>query len=212
MAGERVTRRQLVWVEWMLRGCSATEAARRAGYKCPRISGQENLHRPHLQALLKERLEELQMGTDEVLTRLAEQARADIGLLFKRDEKGAIVIDWDKIVPPEEEPEIGAAPDLEKRTLGHLIKSIAFTRHGPKVELYDGQRALELIGKHHGLFKDVEAHEGEVIVRVVYEDHYVDPAEAAPSAGADQSGSTAVQRRDLGAPGGQDGAGDGSAS
>lgn len=77
------------------------------------------------------------MGADEVLSRLAEQARSSIADVITVDERG-----W--------------RLDLAKvQANGHLVKRIRETREGPDVELHDAQAALSLLGKHLGLFVDV---------------------------------------------------------
>lgn len=77
------------------------------------------------------------MSADEVLMRLAEQARAAYSDAICEDG----TVDVAELVSP------GRA---------HLIKSIKFTESGKKnVEFYDAQAALQLLGKHHKLFSDV---------------------------------------------------------
>jgi hypothetical protein len=123
-----------------------------------------------IQAAIKRRLTEKAMGTDEVLTRLADQARSDIGIFFRIaerwtenpassqevidssievDDKGhpitlykvrAVVLDTDKLVDPH---------------YSYLVKKFADTpRNGLTIELHDAQSALELIGRNLGMFRD----------------------------------------------------------
>lgn len=78
-----------------------------------------------------------QMGREEVLFRLTEQARGE----------------HDRFITPD-------GVDLEALvTAGkaHLVKSVKPTRYGNAIEFYDAQSAAVHIGKHHGLF--VERHE-----------------------------------------------------
>ncbi|MFR2826538.1 MAG: terminase small subunit [Enterocloster bolteae] len=51
---------------------------------------------------------------------------------------------WSRIIPTEELPE-------EKRA---AISAIKETKFGINVETYDRVRALELLGRHLGMFKD----------------------------------------------------------
>src|SRR5512139_3147802 len=71
------------------------------------------------------------MTSEEVVARLVEQGRANIADFL--DDLGRL--DLDKV-----------------REHGYLVKSLRWTMHGPVLELHDAQRALELMGKHFGLF------------------------------------------------------------
>lgn len=76
------------------------------------------------------------MGADEVLVRLAQQARAEYALYLCDDG----TVDLARLLADGK---------------GHLIKGTKWDRLGNLVvEFYDGQHALELLGKHLGLFKD----------------------------------------------------------
>lgn len=139
----KLTNRQINFVNFYLRSWNASDAARRAGYK-----GDANTVGPRLlanvgiRAAIHDRMAETAMQTDEVLQRLGDQARFNptdlivekIRYLHDKDgnEVGQVQtfeLDWDK---------------LKER--GHLIKSVANTQWGPKIEAYDGQAALFKIG------------------------------------------------------------------
>ena len=90
------------------------------------------------------------MSADEVLMRLAEQARGDLGKFLNKD-GDSITIDL-------------KAMKADGKT--HLIKRISQTKRrrttkdvteeevSTTLELYDAQAAQQLIGKHHKLFTD----------------------------------------------------------
>lgn len=88
------------------------------------------------------------MCADEVITRLAEQARGDIA--------NFLVVDGDDW-----------ALDLAAiKERGYLVKKIKQGPHGPEIELYDAQAALALLGRTHGLFVDrqeISGRDGEPI-------------------------------------------------
>jgi phage terminase small subunit len=140
------------------------------GYAKPNAQGPRLLLNVGIQAAIAQRLRDKAMTTDEVLTRLADQARSDIGVFFKIaerwtenpapseevvdesiefDDKGfqhtqykvrAVVLDVDKLLDPH---------------YSHLVKKFADTpRNGLTIELHDAQSALELIGRNQGLFRD----------------------------------------------------------
>lgn len=149
---------------------NATEAARLAGYKLPRCSGPENLHKPAVQEAIAKWWASKAMDADENLGRLAEIARSDLGQFFKVaevwlenplpsheikaereevDSKGVkhvkylcrqIVLDVDKLTDPQ---------------FSRLVRKFAdSSKNGLSVELHDPVRALELIGKDLGRFKE----------------------------------------------------------
>lgn len=168
MAG--LSPKRTVFVEEYLRCWNATEAARCAGYTHAHVQGPRLLSNVSIQTAVTQRLKEKTMTTDEVLTRLANQARSDIGVFFKIaerwtenpapseevidesiefDDKGfqhtqykvrAVVLDVDKLLDPH---------------YSYLVKKFADTpRNGLTIELHDAQSALELIGRNQGMFKD----------------------------------------------------------
>lgn len=130
--------KQRAFVEHYVRTWNATEAARLAGYTGSDpslgVTGHRLLKNANVKAALDQRLTELTMSPAEILTRLTEQARADMGD-FLTD--GAL--------------------DLEKakqRGKLHLVKTYRVTRAGLSIELYDAQAALVHLGRKHGLFVD----------------------------------------------------------
>lgn len=138
------------FVEAYLTTWNASEAARQAGYKKEWSAGSFLMRIPEVRAAIEQRLKEAAMQADEVLSRLAEQGRIDISdfvqdvtiPLVGKDgelvgEMQGIRLNWDAI-----------------RAHGHLVKSVTATQYGPKIELHDGQKALELIGRHLALFTD----------------------------------------------------------
>jgi len=136
---ESYTEKQFLFVEHFLRCWNASEAARNAGYseKTAGIIGFENLRKPKIKALIKQRMENAVMDTDEVLFRLGKMARSSMDDLLEFDKKGKATVSLDKA-------KINGSI--------HSIKSITPTAHGVKVELHDQRVALVDIGKHLGMF------------------------------------------------------------
>ena len=131
---------------------NATRAAQRAGYEGNDVTlasvGYENLRKPQIAETISQRLQEKAMGPDEVLMRLAEQARNEQGRYITED--GTVNV-----------------PALIADGKGHLIKGIKETQHGRNIEFYDAQAALVHIGKHHKLFTDNVEHSGTVDLKIV---------------------------------------------
>lgn len=145
--------KQKVFIEEYLKTFNATQAALAAGYSPDTAYniGYENVRKREIAEAISKRLSEKAMSADEVLMRLAEQARAAYSDAI--DEDGTV--DVAKLVST------GRA---------HLIKAIKFTESGKKnVEFYDAQSALQLIGKHHKLFTDVSEtkHSGKLEIEYV---------------------------------------------
>lgn len=129
------------FIEQYLRDFNAKQAAIRAGYS-PRsapVTAHRIMAHPEVQEAIKARLAELKMGTDEVLLRLTEQARAEYAKYL--GDEGTV--------------------DLVRMLAdgkGHLIKGTKWDRRGNLVvEFYDAQSALVQIGRAHGMFIDKTA-------------------------------------------------------
>jgi phage terminase small subunit len=126
---------------------NATEAARLAGYKgsdtALSVVGHRNLRKAKIANEIARRLSERVMTAEEALIRLSAQAKADASDFITIDEQGYPKLDFER---------------AKREGKLHLIKKLYQDRNGRwRLELLDSTRALELIGKHHGLF--VERHE-----------------------------------------------------
>lgn len=149
---------QAVLVEY-LQCFNATEAWSRVHKGCNRESamrlGSRWLRKVEVQKEIQEYFKAKHMAVDEVLGRLAEQARASHNPFVEITSDGFVYFDFS---------------NPEAREYMHLIKKIKTKRqrlvegHGEgaetwehewvEVELHDQQRALELIGRHLKLFND----------------------------------------------------------
>ena len=142
----RLTKRQKLFVEAYLRTFNGTQSAIEAGYseRSARSTASENLTKPNIATEIKRRITEKAMSADEVLLRLADQARLDVGPYVMTDD-GELSIDWD---------------ELKAAGLTHLVKAITPTRYGTKIEFHDPQAALVQLGRALGIFKDrLEIHD-----------------------------------------------------
>lgn len=155
------------FVESYLRLFNATEAYVEVygpkSRKTAGANGHRLLKNAEIEAAIQQRLQASAMSADEVLMRLADQARADLGDFLHDD--GEIDI---------------AAMKRAKKT--YLLRKIKRTeRTGEtesggtwaetrvEVELHDAQSALNLIGRHHKLFTDKIEHDvqGQMVVKVI---------------------------------------------
>lgn len=173
-----LTDKQTAFVNEYLHDFNATQAAIRAGYsqKTAYSIGQENLRKPDISAAIKERVTERAMGADEVLIRLSEQARGDLGIFFKSVEEWTYyplpsyeVIDAKEVEILDEEGE----PTGEKKIsywvrhvsidmdkvmdprYSHLLHKFSDSpKNGLSVEIHNKQTALQILAKIHNLVVD----------------------------------------------------------
>jgi hypothetical protein len=153
MGESGLTNKQKAFIEHYLESWNATRAAEKAGYggddNALAAAGSRLLKNVKIRGRISERLNTKAMAADEVLARLSEQARADIGDLLG---PSGMVIDL---------------ATAKEQGLTHLIKSLNWTKSGLRVELYDAQNALLHLGRAHGLFKEQHEMSGEITVKYV---------------------------------------------
>jgi phage terminase small subunit len=167
--------KQKAFINEYLSDFNATRAAERAGYKGDAntlaVTGHDLLRNPKISEVISKRLSEAAMTADEVLNRLADQARSSMSDFVRFNDNGDPVFD------------LQAASVMGKLHLAKKLKtktrswseptfnmhsgeseSREVTETSIEFELYDAQAALVQIGKHHKLFTDkVEVeHSGSV--------------------------------------------------
>lgn len=104
-----------------------------------------------IKAAIQERLAERKLSANEVLDKLSDQARGDMGDFLDITPMG-FVVDLDKAVQ-------AGKTHLIKRIRQHTVTTVMKDgteneSHTIEFELYDAQAALGLLGKHHKLFTD----------------------------------------------------------
>lgn len=157
---------------YIANGFNATQAAITAGYseETAYSQGSRLLKNVEIAEAINQFLEENTMSAKEVLYRLTQHARGDIGDIWN-EETGQV--DWDKA-------RVAKKTGLIK-TIYH--KTTRITRANDEdmeifedqITLHDPQKAMTLLGKQLGLFGDKLEHEGEVRVRLVREDTFTPP-------------------------------------
>jgi hypothetical protein len=143
VAKDGLTDKQQLFALEYAASLNGTEAAARAGYSGDRntlgVVAFENLRKPKVRAEIDRLLKERTLQANEVLSRLADQARGIPADCFNVHGK-LIGVDFEK---------------LKEYGLLHLVKKVSYDRDGrPVVEFYDAQAALVHLGKHHGLFAE----------------------------------------------------------
>jgi phage terminase small subunit len=163
-----------------IRCWNATDAYQAAYPKASRETARRNgsdlLTKTDISAEIQRRVDELTMGGQEVLARLAEHARADYKDFITVADNGDINLDMMKA-----EGKTHLIKKVTQRRTIRTTKDSQIDETVLSVELHDAQAALVQIGKHHKLFTDQVQQSGEVLVRVKYGDEGTDrpPAEAA---------------------------------
>ena len=137
-----LTEKQQKWLDEYFQCWNGAEAARRAGYSSIYQSAHDNLTNPKIRDEITLRLNLNAMSADEALSRLADMARASIEDFVQFDDSGSRVWRIDLL----------GAREAGKL---HVLKKLSYDSEGrPHLELYDAQRALELILKAHGAFSE----------------------------------------------------------
>lgn len=142
-------------------GFNATQSALTAGYsaKTAYSIGSENLRKPEIKAEIEAEIKALfterTMSAQEVLMRLTDHARGDLGDFV--DDAGTI--DWVEVRAMGKTgllKRIKRKTRRERRKDGDDIETI-----DEEIELHNPQIALQLLGKHHGLFVEKIEHTGK---------------------------------------------------
>jgi phage terminase small subunit len=132
----KLTAKQIRFVDEYLVDFNATQAAIRAGYskKTAAFIGAENLKKPKIAEEIARRQKDLQRRTevtqDRVVKELARVAFADASVVC--------VTDFDKLTEDQRA----------------AIQGIKPTNFGWEIKLCDKIKALELLGRHIGMFND----------------------------------------------------------
>jgi phage terminase small subunit len=157
----RLTAKQQRFVEEYLIDLNATQAAIRAGYSpdSARQIGTENLSKPAIRAridkALAERSKRTGINADRVLIELARIGLVNPGKLINFDEA--------TVKEDATEDDLAAVQSVKVKIIpteeGNIIER--------EVRLYDKNRALELLGKHLGMFTDKLNVNAEMAVKIV---------------------------------------------
>lgn len=165
----KLTPKQAMFVKEYLVDLNATQAAIRAGYSKRTASeqGARLLANVKIQAALGElqqqRSDRLTISADRIEQELARIAFSQITdvVEWRREKLNNNPEQDDK--PPVEIQQVqlinsNALPTEVTAT----IQEVAQTTHGVRIKLYDKLKALELLGRRHGMFIDKVEHSGSV--------------------------------------------------
>jgi len=164
--------KQKAFVDEYMIDLNATQAAIRAGYstKTARYTAARLLTIPELQEALQQRMKDRAIRTeitqDMVITELAKIAFSDATdysqvVKYKKqrpvyDENGRL----SEVIEEEvTDVEITLTKDLSENKRA-AIAGVKMNKEGIEVKLHDKTRALELLGKHLGMFNRVDLNVG----------------------------------------------------
>ena len=161
-----LTDKQQRFCEEYLIDLNATKAAVRAGYSPDSAYqiGCENLQKPYMQEYIQqlqaERAKRTQVTADQVLSELSKIAFSDITDFINVEKKVEIhVDDVDEEGEPLKEVYNGVVIEQTKDLPAErkaALAEISESKFGVKIRVHDKVRALELLGKHLGMFQDAE--------------------------------------------------------
>ena len=139
----KLTAKQQRFVDEYLIDLNATQAAIRAGYseKTAFSIGTENLRKPLIQKAIQQRKQAREQRTEITQDRVIQELAA-IGF--------ARATDYAKIVPGGGADFVSTDELTESQKAA--VVSIKETQNGTEIRLADKLKALELIGKHLGMF------------------------------------------------------------
>lgn len=156
----KLTPKQKTFCNEYLIDLNATQAAIRAGYsvKTANRIGNENLSKLDIQnrinELIKKRESRTEITQDRVLNELAKLAFANATDYVEVEDMGTY-----------KRVNVTATKDIPKDKIA-AIASIKEGTNGIEVKLHDKVKALELVGRHLGMFKDKIELSGETNINI----------------------------------------------
>jgi phage terminase small subunit len=148
-----------LFVEHYLQSYNATQAAIAAGYseRSAYSTGWETLRKPEVAEAIRQRLQATAMSADEVLMRISDQARGDMGDYLQIADDGTPQWDFKAM---QQARKLHHIKKLKTRTRKTVVPGdedeppTEVTETLVEVELYDAYAAKALLAKHHGLVSD----------------------------------------------------------
>ena len=173
MAKKKLSPMRQRFVAEYLKDLNATQAAMRAGYseRTSYVQGPRLLGEPEVKAAIDagiaRRNKRLEISQDRIVKELAKIGLADIKdyLSYRTamtqvgvDDDGTPIIDYAPVI------ELIPSEDVD----GTVVQEVSLSQKGTfSFKLQDKMKALELLGRHLGLFTDNVNLAGEVAVKVV---------------------------------------------
>lgn len=150
-------------IDWFMRGYSKEDALLKAGYSevVAKSDAGSVFNRPEVKAEIERRqqraMEKSQVDANWIIARLKEIAEANLGDLLVIEDDGSARFDMNKMTPSLRAALGEFTVDSYNEGRGENKKVVKKMR----VKLADKLRALEMLGKHLGLFADRIKLEGD---------------------------------------------------
>ena len=161
MAERKMTPKQARFVSEYLIDLNATAAAKRAGYKNPEI-GRQIITKNNVAAAIAAAMNKREVRTEITAERVIKEL-ADIAFL-RSDE--VFTIDGDHVTVKD----TAEMSDAARRALISASQTVTAAGGTITVKLCDKIKALELLGRHLGMFTDKIRLEGELTVSGILEE------------------------------------------
>lgn len=154
--------KQDLFVKEYLKDLNGTQAYMRAGYKfksenVAAASAAKILRNPKIQEkiqkAMKEREKRTEITQDKVLKEIANLAFTDRTGIVNLNNNRLIIKNFDELTPEQKA----------------CISGVKETKHGIEVTFYNKEKALEMLGRHLGMFNDKLKFEGEMKVNNPFE-------------------------------------------
>jgi phage terminase small subunit len=141
--------RQQLFVGYYTGDCqgNATAAAWKAGYSDPENAASRLMRTVEIAEAIQARAEAVTLTQDEVLAHIGAVAEGDLGDFLAVGADGLPDLD------EQGRPRIDLKRAAAAGKLG-LVKRVSANKHGVVVELHDRMKALELLGRFHGMWQD----------------------------------------------------------
>ena len=153
---------------YLSNGLNATQAALSAGYskKTAYSIGHNLLKKVEIREEIEKALNDRAMSRYEVLHRIGEQARGNMGDFVRLEQRTRPQyrvkevdgeLEWAEEVEHYELMELDLRAAKEAGKLG-LVKKVKFDKDGGvSFELYSSQTALDMLAKAHGIYSDAQS-------------------------------------------------------
>jgi len=141
----KLTDKQSLFCEFYVDTLNQTKAAELAGYSkvSARSSGNDNMKKPEIRAKIEQLFREKNISKDEVTNILIKLAKTDISDYTEQ-----------VTLPNGDIKQYVNIEKIKKEGKGFLIKGIKHTNSGTTIEFDDRIRAIEILARVMGLYKD----------------------------------------------------------
>lgn len=167
-----MTDKQKRFVEEYLIDLNATKAAIRAGYskESARQIGADNMSKTYIQEAIaeamKRRSERTEVTQDMIVAQLAKIAFVDMKDVVTWEEREEVVgVDKEGNVHKKNRLRISVkeSDEVDGTVLQEISETVGKAGVTHSIKLNDRMKALEMLGRHLGMFKDKVEHSGTVV-------------------------------------------------